>query len=104
MVGVTMPTSPNNESAKILLTGSNGAVVHLPGRHFPGVVIQGDSLANITRAVMDIRERVAKIAGQEESVGELDEVLEQLYARVALYETALEQHGMDLPYPKWSHE
>ena len=99
-----MSTTPNNESAKILLTGSNGAVVHLPGRHFPGVVIQGDTLASITRSVMDIREQVAKVDGQDEAVGELDIILEQLYARVALYETALEQHGFDLPYPKWSHE
>ena len=99
-----MSTTPSNESAKILLTGSNGAVVHLPGRHFPGVVIQGDTLASIMRSVMDIREQVARVGGQDETVGELDIILEQLYARVALYETALEQHGFDLPYPKWSHE
>ena len=97
-------TPPDNQSAKILLTGSNGAVVHLPGRHFPGIVIQGDTLASITRSIMDVREQVANVAGQDEVVGELDGVLEQLYSRVALYETALEQHGFDLPYPKWSHE
>jgi hypothetical protein len=91
-----------NESAKILLAGSNGAIVHLPGRHFPGVVIQGDTLASITRSLMDIREHISKAGGQDEAVGELDIVLDQLYARVALYETALEQHGFDLPYPKWS--
>ena len=99
-----MPATPNNESAKILLVGSNGAVVHLPGRHFPGIVIQGDTLSNITRSLLDIREQVAKIAGQEEAVDELDGVLEQLYSRVALYETALEQHGFELPYPRWSQK
>ena len=94
----------SGESAKILLIVSNGAVVHLPGRQFPGVVIQGDTLANITRQAMDIRQQVAKAIGQGETVDELDGVLEKLYAFVALYEMALEQHGFDLPYPKWSHE
>jgi hypothetical protein len=97
-----MSSSPNQDAAKILLVGSNGAVVHLPGRQFPGIVIQGDTLATITRSLMDVREQVARIAGQDEAVGELDIVLEQLYARVALYETALEHHGFSLPYPKWS--
>lgn len=39
------------DSAKILANICNCPVVQIPGRSFPGVVIQGDSLKNLHRLV-----------------------------------------------------
>lgn len=41
------------DGAKLLSAPANYAVVHRPGRAFPGVVFQGDSLRNL---VAELRE------------------------------------------------
>ena len=91
-----------NHFAEILQAGSNGAVVQLPGRKFPGVVIQGDSLSIMVRSLIEIRKAVAENKVNEDVVIELDELIDQLYGRVALYEMTLENNGIELPYSKWN--
>lgn len=62
-----------------MLTGSgNYAVVHLPGRRFPGVVFQGDSLATLCqqlRSVLDLSDGGPVHDVLESLVRDLDDVL-----------------------------
>ncbi|MFI6277329.1 DUF6959 family protein [Streptomyces sp. NPDC050988] len=71
--------------AELFTDGGNDAVVRLPGRRFPGVPIQGDSL-HILRSDM---------AEAGESAGLLLASLDALLTR---YSTALERHKIQRSY------
>jgi hypothetical protein len=75
----------------------NYAVVRLPERRFPGVVVQGDRLsilvANLHRGVELLRN------GQhDDGLGEISAVLEILEGALHGYETALAAHSIPRPY------
>ena len=78
---------------------SNYGVVRMPGRSFPGAVIQGDSLAILCNHARSIHRRVAQI-GDSELLGETAELLELLEDRLQHYEQVLSEHGIRLPYTK----
>jgi hypothetical protein len=80
--------------AKLLSEATNYAVVHLPGRAFPGVVFQGDSL-NIL--ISDL-ERASNERDPAEREATLRFVIENLREAQARYEAVLEAEGMSLPY------
>ena len=88
-------------SAELLTDGGNGAVVRLPGRQFPGVLLQGDTLS-ILRA--DVADLAAAAARPEPDRDELREGLRLLLADldglVDRYEAALAAHGIPLPYAR----
>jgi hypothetical protein len=42
------------DTAQLLSPATNSAVVHLPGRRFPGVVVQGDTLNGLVRNLKDM--------------------------------------------------
>ncbi|MEO7329429.1 MAG: hypothetical protein ABI193_12675 [Minicystis sp.] len=75
----------------------NASIVRLPERRFPGLVIQGDSLAvltsTLTRALEALRD-----ADLAEASEELRELAGILGAYRAEYERALDSEGIDLPY------
>lgn len=54
-------------------TTTNAAVVQLPERKYPGVVIQGDSLQNLHSLIMDARKQL-----DCDNVAECRDVLEEL--------------------------
>ncbi|MEV7000481.1 hypothetical protein AB0N62_22715 [Streptomyces sp. NPDC093982] len=83
--------------AELFTDGGNEAVVRLPGRRFPGVLIQGDSLHVLRSDVAEVveaceRDRLAEAA---ESAGT---VLASLDALLTRYATALERHEIERPY------
>ncbi|MER5652784.1 hypothetical protein ABT076_07185 [Streptomyces sp. NPDC002131] len=67
--------------AELFTDGGNNAVVRLPPRRFPGVLIQGDSLSVIRSEVAEVLEACDQgdLAGARETAGlllaDLDEVL-----------------------------
>lgn len=75
----------------------NSAVIRLPGRKFPGIVIQGDSLKVLVGHVEDLYLLAEPLRNPEliESVEELRTLLES-YLRA--YEDALRANGLPLPY------
>lgn len=81
-------------TARLLTPAVNYAVVQLPGRHFPGVVVQGDSLHSLVglleNALVDEDERLDLIA----------EVLDILKGAQLGYEAACATAGISLPYFK----
>lgn len=77
----------------------NFGIVRMPGRRFPGSVIQGDSLSNLVgAAAVVLREAVR---GENQSLAEeARELYVALKARLGHYERVREEHGMELPYTK----
>lgn len=76
---------------------TNNAVVRAPGRRFPGVLIQGDSLSIMVQAVADLRTAIERGA-LEEAKEEADNLHEALRQRLLHYEQVLGAHGLPLPY------
>ena len=78
-------------------TTVNAAVIRLPGRQFPGIVIQGDSL----KILVDSVENVARLSSGstvpdlESAVAELKQILD---GYKGAYERALRADGQPLPY------
>ncbi|SEL25108.1 DUF6959 family protein [Streptacidiphilus jiangxiensis] len=72
-------------------------VIRMPGRRFPGVVVQGDSLSIIRSEVAE----VTTLCAQGE-VGEALESAQYLLAKLdeilGYYEDVLAGHGIDRPY------
>ncbi|MET9959593.1 hypothetical protein ABZ128_11040 [Streptomyces sp. NPDC006326] len=83
--------------AELFTDPGNDAVVPLPPRHFPGVLIQGDSLSIIRGDVAELVEACAQ--GDIDDAHEASTILlahfDELLAR---YESALEAHGIKRPY------
>jgi signal transduction histidine kinase len=77
----------------------NFAVVQLPERNYPGVVVQGDSLNALVQRV----ERMSKLleANQvEDLAAEIEDVHEQLSDALLHYESVCAERSIPLPYPK----
>ena len=75
----------------------NYAIVRVPGRSFPGCVIQGDSLSILLRAA----ERASALAigtGNSELIDEIESLRESLADRLQHYASVLTAHGMQLPF------
>jgi hypothetical protein len=85
------------ESALLLSKPSNYAVVQLPGRKFPGVVVQGDSLHSLVQRLTEIQSIAAKHHDEDLNAG-LDELLEVLSQASRHYETICNERGISLPY------
>jgi hypothetical protein len=91
------PAAVKVESVEILSDAVNYVVLKSPGRNFPGMVIQGDSLAKLYRSASEVS-RLAKEAGDEELEGEAASLCEELGDRLAYYERVLSAHGIEIPY------
>ena len=67
----------NHGHAELLTPARNYAVVQLPGRNFPGVVFQGDSLKILLGELREVQESARK-GDLEEMHFQLDDVCERL--------------------------
>jgi hypothetical protein len=77
----------------------NCPVVRMPERMYPGVVLQGDSLAILRGMAEEVIELCQ--AGDRENLAAAAEMLrEKLAGYVSAYEQAMEEHGLELPYSK----
>jgi hypothetical protein len=76
---------------------TNAAVIRLPGRQFPGLLMQGDSLKILVDSVDDLLRLAGRLKIPElaNTVTELGQILND-YKRV--YEQALRQNNCPLPY------
>ncbi|MFJ5307166.1 DUF6959 family protein [Streptomyces sp. NPDC088350] len=83
--------------AELFTDGGNDAVVRLPGRRFPGVLIQGDSLHILRSDVAEVVEACERgdLADAGESAGLLLAGLDALLTR---YSVALANHQIQRPY------
>lgn len=82
---------------ELFTDGGNNAVLRIPGRKFPGVLIQGDSLSTIRADVAEIRD-ACRSAGATEALELAGFLLEDLDAIVLRYTDALERHNIRIPF------
>jgi hypothetical protein len=76
---------------------TNAAIVRMPTRRFPGVVIQGDSL-HILYSLADTLVQLAAPHNDADLSGEAEGLRDLLAGYVASYESVLKDHGLELPY------
>ena len=91
----------NKVEADVLGDVVNSPVLRLPGRRFPGVLIQGDSLKSMADLANEIIETLT-IGDLEEAKSVAGELHGQLRSRLDIYQKALESHGVELPFPSAS--
>jgi hypothetical protein len=83
--------------APILAEVPNSGIVQLPGRRFPGVVVQGDSLSSMFDELA-LALRHAKHRRDEEGYYATLAVASRLQELLAAYENTLSAIGSSLPY------
>jgi len=76
---------------------SNSGIVHMPGRRFPAVAIQGDTLSSMLSAVQYFMAK-AKEHNDEEMYYEALELAERFQDHLIQYENVLEKEGFEKPY------
>jgi hypothetical protein len=77
---------------------TNCPVVRVPHRNFPGVVIQGDSLAILLDEAQSLC-KMAATANKPELLDAADYLRDLLWEYVNEYERVMETNGLKLPYP-----
>lgn len=82
---------------ELLTDEANNAVVRLPGRKFPGILIQGDTLRELIATTSEAIE-ASKRGDHVEARQVLRELAAQLQEARARYEAALQKHNIELPY------
>lgn len=84
---------------QVLHAESNFVVARHPGRRFPGVLIQGDTLSIRRSEVADALDflRMGNLAGARE---ELEDLLATFDRWLTSYEHVLASNGYEIPYPK----
>jgi len=89
------------EQLEVYAPDSNYAIIKLPGRNYPGCVIQGDSLATLCRLAQDIASCVHDGNTMSESfLADVQELANSLLDRMLHYQRVLSSHGIDFPYSK----
>ena len=87
------------EQVEIYSDATNAAVLRHPGRHFPGVLVQGDTLWTFWQQADAIC-----LAGRDrlpaQSYKELNELRNALQSLLAHYKVVLAEHSIPLPFPK----
>ncbi len=89
--------TPMKTQVDVISEQVNCPVVQMPGRRFPGVVLQGDSLRILLDQAREIRDllRGGKSRELEAAISELED---KLAGYVACYEQAMSDIGRELPY------
>jgi hypothetical protein len=77
----------------------NSGIVHLPGRRFPAVAIQGDSIRSLLDFALYVAAE-AKRLGQRDLWEEAVWAAERIEGHLLHYEAVLAQEGFSLPYTR----
>lgn len=90
-------TRPGIDILSVLSRDTNNWVVRVANRQHPGIVIQGDSL----KILYDLAEEIRALAGDRSELSDVAEELRDLLReRLVIYEKALREHQLELPYAK----
>jgi hypothetical protein len=92
------------KTLELLSEPVNFAVVQLPERNYPGVVIQGDTLNGLVRRLEEMSNLVKSNRPEdlEDLTAEIQMLREQLSTARDYYEATCTERGIRLPYPKAS--
>ena len=83
------------DSVEIFSDQTNAAIMRHPGRKFPGVLIQGDTLYILCRQADQACSEVGRGAP---GYDELDDLRNALWSYLNHYKSTLQQHEMKLPF------
>jgi len=83
--------------AKIYDHVPNSGIVHMPGRSFPAVAIQGDTLSTVLSSAISFMD-MAKKHADEDMYYEALMLAERLKGHLIHYEEVLIKEGFDKPY------
>ena len=81
----------------LLSSATNFAVVQLPGRQYPGVVFQGDTLFSIITVVSEIASLIDR-DDKDELVVAVKDLHEQFRCALTRYEAVCKDRGIETPY------
>jgi hypothetical protein len=84
------------EPVEIYSDATNQAILRHPGRRFPGVLVQGDTLSILHGQVALVLEKNGDVLGEDARL-ELEDVRDFLRACLDHYRAVLLDHGMKLP-------
>ncbi len=85
--------------AELLTPPYNYAVVQLPDRKYPGVVLQGDTLHSLVVQIADLR-KLFEDRDLDNLGDEISSLLEDFSAIQKSYEKVCAERGIELPYPR----
>jgi hypothetical protein len=85
------------ESVEIYSDSTNAAVVRHPGRKFPGVLVQGDTLHSLCVSADSACAQARGVMG-DEGFEELNELRNQLWSLLIHYKAVLGEHDIRLPF------
>lgn len=86
------------DQLRLLSEPTNFAIVQLPGRSYPGVVVQGDTLHSFIQRLDDILKSLA--TEENDLTLQLTDLREELLQALRHYETICASNGIGLPYGK----
>jgi hypothetical protein len=87
------------ETVEIYSDRTNAVVLRHPGRKFPGVLVQGDSLYALFRQADEIC-ATGKSALAEDTYEALTGLRDGLLAYLDHYKTVLDEHNLPVPFDK----
>lgn len=88
------------KSIEVYSEASNHAVIRVPGRRFPGSLIQGDTLSSLFQDMRDVCKRVAQLGIEdEELLWGCQSIQKRLLERLLGYQDVLSAHGIEHPGP-----
>jgi hypothetical protein len=87
-----------HEEASVLARDGNWAVVHLSGRRFPGVHVQGDTFAALQAQLLGATRALRRNPADPDALAELDAAVAEIDALLGYYEHVLADHGISIPY------
>ncbi len=76
----------------------NNAIMRMPGRAFPGVLVQGDTLSIVRAHVANAARLIGGLDGGAAALDQLGIALDDLDAMLDGYERVLEANGFRRPY------
>jgi hypothetical protein len=90
-----------SEIVEIYSDQTNAAVLRHPGRKYPGVLVQGDTLHSMCcRADEACKE--AKALKQDNAYKELNDLRNHLWSLLNHYTSVLQEHQIPLPFSRES--
>jgi hypothetical protein len=87
----------HTEQVEIYSSQTNAAVMRHPARHFPGVLIQGDTLYSLCHRADAICAGV-KVHLDAEAYQQVNELRNALWGFLSHYKLVLGEHGIPLPF------
>ena len=88
----------NIESVEIYSNATDTAVIRHPGRKYPGVLVQGDTLYSLCQAADFVCLRTASSRLDKEVADELNDLRSKLWSFLSHYKSVLEEHHIAVPF------